>query len=146
METIIDGPLGKVIYHTIWADSEVHGWPYIHYFLSVLNAPTLIVNTKDEYVSFVDKTLHIHLPEKCRHLQLHDLVKLSQLHRHSKTFWKYKNQVFRFSFGFFVAIRTIVAESFPNIPEKKTILLLQKGIDIIAKVIDYVNNYFYSSK
>ena len=113
----------------------------------LLNALTLIADSKGGYTSFVDKIVHTYLSEKWRHLQLFDLVKLSQLHRHFKTFRKYKNQVCRFNFGNFLAIRTVVAESFPkNIPENETILILQKRIDLIAKVIDYIHNYFSSSK
>ena len=43
--------------------------------------------------------------------ELHELVKLYQLHRHSKTFRKYKNEACRFKFGKFFSKETLVAES-----------------------------------
>ena len=42
---------------------------------------------------------------------LHELVKLYQFHRHSKTCHKYKNEVCRFHFGKFFSKQTIVAKT-----------------------------------
>ena len=51
------------------------------------------------YVSFVDQTVHAFLPDRNQIPELHDLVKLYQLHRHSGTYRKYKNYACKFIFG-----------------------------------------------
>ena len=63
-EIIVDGTLGKIICHAIWLEFQVRGLPHILCFLSVLNAPTLPADSKEEYISFVDNVLHAYLSEK----------------------------------------------------------------------------------
>ena len=126
-EIIVDGSLGKVTYHGIRVEFQVSGSPHTHYFLWVLNAPTLTA----------DKLL---IPERHKHPQIYVLVKLYQLYMKSKTCHKYKNQVYRFNFVNFFISRTIFAEPLPeNMSENGKILLLQKQSDILTKIKDYIS-------
>ena len=79
----------------------------------MVNAPVLTLNNKEEYVAFVDQIIHAFLPEKKKEkLELHELVKLYQLH------WKYENEACRFKFGKFFSKETLVSEPLPeSIPE-----------------------------
>ena len=65
------------------------------------NAPVLTSNNKEEYVVFVDQIVHEFLPDRNENPELHNLVKLYQLHRHLRTCRKYKNEPYRFKFGKF---------------------------------------------
>ena len=47
-------------------------------------------------MAFVDQIVHAFLPDKNKNPELHNLVKLYQLHRHSRTCTKYKNKPCRF--------------------------------------------------
>ena len=71
--------------------------------------------------------MHSHLKKKKEKPELHELVKLYQLHRHSETCTKYKNDVCRFKFGKFFSKETLVAEPLPySMPEEVKILVLSK--------------------
>ena len=121
----------------------------------IWNAPVLSENTVDDYVAFVDKKVHASLPNKNENPDLHELVKLYQLHRHSKTCHKYKNEVCRFHFGKFFSKQTIVAKPLPSdMPESIKHSVLVKRKEILSKVKDYINtnlnpakvNFYDSSK
>ena len=107
-------------------------------FLWIWNAPILIESTVDESVSFVDKKIHASLPSKITDPELHKLVKLYQLYRHSKTCWM-KNEECRFHFGKFYSKQTIVAKSLPpDPPENAKHLVLIKRKLILSNVKDYI--------
>ena len=56
--------------------------------------------------------MHSYLKKKKEKLELHELVKLYQLH------WKYENEACRFKFGKFFSKETLVSEPLPeSIPE-----------------------------
>ena len=63
-----------------------------------MNTSALNLDNKEEYVAFVDQIAHTFLPDRNENPELHELVKLYQLHRHSKACKKYKNEVCRFKF------------------------------------------------
>ena len=84
-EIVTDGPIGKTKYYAIHTEFQVRGSPHIHCFLWIWNAPALSESTvDDDYVAFVDKIVHAFLPNKNENPDLHELLKLYQLHRHSK--------------------------------------------------------------
>ena len=79
--------------------------------------------------------------------ELHELVKLYQLHRHSKTCRKYKNETCRFKFGKFFSKETLVAEPLlESMPEEVKVLVLSKRKEILLKVKDYINEFLNPSK
>ena len=112
-----------------------------------MNAPALNADNKEEYVAFVDQILHAFLPDRNENPELHELVKLYQLHRHSRTRRKYKNEVCRFKFGKIFPKKMLVAEPLPDsMPEEMKVLVLRKRSEILQKVKDYVNNFLNPCK
>ena len=67
-------------------------------FLLVMNAPMLNsdIKNKEEYVAFADQIAHAFLPDRNENPELHELVTLYQLQRHSKACRKYKNKFAKF--------------------------------------------------
>ena len=146
-EIVIDGPLGKTKYYVIRVEFQVRGSPHIHSFLWMVNAPSFTKSNKEEYVKYVDNIVHAYLPDEAQQPELYNLVKTYQLHRHSKTCRKYKNQACRFHFGKFFSKRTIVAEPLSSdIPENERIILLQERKEILTKVKEYINEYLIPAK
>ena len=126
-EIIIDGPLGKTKHYAIRVEFQARSSPHVHCFLWVIDAPLLNSDNKVEYVAFVDQIVHAFLPDRNENQELHELVKLYQLHRHPKTCRKYKNKVCRFKFGKFFIKKTLVAEPLPDsMPEEMKVLVLRK--------------------
>ena len=81
-EIVVDSPLGKTKYYAIRVEFQVRGSPHVHCFLWVANAPVLTLKNKEEYEGFVDQIVNAFLPDRNENPELHDLVKLYQLHRH----------------------------------------------------------------
>ena len=146
-EIVINGPLGKTKYYVIRVEFQVRGSPHIHSFLWMVNAPSLTKSNKEEYIEYVDNIIHAILPDEMEEPKLYNLVKTYQLHRHSKTCRKYKNQVCRFHFGKFFSKRTIVAEPLASdIPEDERMMQLQKRKEILSKVKEYINTNLNPAK
>ena len=79
--------------------------------------------------------------------ELHELVKLYQLHRYSRTCRKYKNEACRFKFRKFFAKGTLVTEPLPeSMPEEMKVLITRKRNEILQKVKHYINNFLNPSK
>ena len=72
--------------------------------------------------------MHSYLKKKKKEKpELHELVKLHQFHRHSKTCRKYKIEAFRFKFGKFLGKETLVTEPLPeSMSEEVKVLVLNK--------------------
>ena len=83
-EIVVDSPLGKTKYYATRVEFQVRGSPHVHCFLWVANAPVLTLKNKEEYEAFVDQIVHAFLPDRNENPELHDLVKLCQLHRHQE--------------------------------------------------------------
>lgn len=95
----------------------------------------------------MDNVVHASLPDENIDPILYNLVRTYQLHRHSKTCRKYKNQVCRFRFGKFFSKRTIIAEPLPSdMPgfEKKTIHSKRK--ELLDRVKEYINTNLNPTK
>ena len=87
-EIVIGGSLKKTKYDAIC----------VHCFLWVAYAHVLTSKNEEDYVAFVDQIVRAFLPDRNENPELHNLVKLYQLHRHSRTRRKYKNEPCRFKF------------------------------------------------
>lgn len=100
-----------------------------------MNKATLTADSKEEHISFVDKIVYAYLPEKQKHPQLNDLVRLYQLHRHFKSCHKHKKQVCRFSLV--ICLPLIILLSYfwslllETMSENEKYLLLHKRSDIL---------------
>ena len=138
---IRDGPLRKVKYYAIRVEIQFRDSPHIHSFLWVLNAPTLVENTINEYVEFLDSVVCGNLPSEEGDPHLHQLVKTFQFHCHSKTYRKYKNSKCRFKLGRFFTDKQITA-----IPLQHTLNqvdrfgILSKRNNILGQVKKYIDN------
>ena len=137
---IINGPLGKVTYYAIRVEFQVRGSPHIHSFLWVLNAPVLDKNNVDSYVRFVDTIVKAYVPDINENAELHSLITTYQIHSHSKSCRKYKNQNCRYHFGRFFTDRTIISLPLSDelTKEEKVTRLEQREI-LLNKVTEYIN-------
>ena len=91
---VINGPSGKVKYHAIRVEFQVRGSPHIHFFLWVIDAPLLVKDNIDEYRQFVDSNVKTFVPDINEQPELFKLVTTYQVHSHSKSCRKYKNEKF----------------------------------------------------
>ena len=137
-EIIIDGPFGKVKYYAIRVEFQFRGSPHIHSFLWVINAPVLTKNTKDEYLTYIDHVVKVQLPDIEKEPELYELVRMYQIHSHSKSCRKYKNIDCRYSFGRFFTDRTIISDPLSE-DEKESIL--HKRNTILNVVKEYIDTY-----
>ena len=97
-----------------------------------MNTSVLNLDNKEEYVAFVDQITHAFLPDRNENQEFHELVKLYQLHRHSKVCKKYKNEVCRFKFRKFFTKETLVAEPLlDSMTEEMNVLILHKRSEIL---------------
>ena len=106
----LDGSLGKTQYYAIRVEFQVRGSPHIHSFIWILNAPKLTKVNIDDSRKWVDSVIRSDLPDPSNELALFELVKTYQMHRHSKTCHKYRNEKCRFRFGKFFRNKTIIAQ------------------------------------
>ena len=106
---VIDGPLGKFKYHAIRIEFQVHGSTHVNSFLWVHDAQILNMDNISTYVNFVDGIVVATLPDIVVDLDLFDLVVTYQIHSHSISCRKYKNDICQYHFGKFFTERTIVA-------------------------------------
>ena len=68
-------------------------------FVWIIDAPR--ISDETEYKSFVEWTISAVLLDPESGSVLFELVKLCQIHCHSKICWKYKKNKYRFSYGRF---------------------------------------------
>ena len=78
----------------------------------------------------MDGIIRADLPSSNNEPELYDLVKNCQIHHHSKTCHKCKNQKCRFNFGKCFTDHTIVAETLPSeMPlEEKTAIMNKRKV------------------
>ena len=115
---IVDGPLGKVKYHGIRVEFQIRGSPHINSFLWVPGGPVLTKDNVDEYRQFIYSIVKAFIPDLNKNPELFHLVTTCQVHSHSKSCRKYKNEKCRYHFGNFFTERTIISWSLTSdLPE-----------------------------
>ena len=135
---VLNGPLGKTSYSAIRVEFQFRGSPRIHSFVWILNAPNLTKESKQEYIQWVDSIIRTDMPYPVREAELLELVRTFQVHRHSKTCRKYRNDKCRFHFGKFSSSSTIVAKPLPNdMSEEIKIQVLKNRNALLSKVKRY---------
>ena len=76
-----------------------------------------------------------------------ELVKTYQIHRHSKTCRKYRNEKCRFRFGKFFTNKTIIAQPLADsVPPDVKLQKMQQRNNILKKVKNYIDNELNPSK
>ena len=146
-EIILDGPLGKTNYYVIRVEFQVCGSPHIHSFIWIANSPTLTLYTIDSYIERLDKMISAELPNVEEEPGLFELVKTYQLHRHSNTCKKYKNESCRFHFGRFFTEKTIIGKPLPgNLPEEERKNILAWRERILKKVKVFIDEELNPAK
>ena len=146
-EVVLNDPLGKTKCYAIHVEFQVRGSPHIHSFIWILSAPKLNIESKEEYIQWVDSIIRADMPDPVKEKQLFDLVKTFQLHRHSKTCRKYHNEKCRFHFRRLFSHRAIVAEPLPdNMPEEIKMQVLRNRNDLLSKVKCYIDTELNPSK
>ena len=121
-EIILDGLLGKMKYYAIRIEFQERGSLHVHSFISVFNAPN--IQNEAHYIEFIEKTMNTQLPHHSNDPELVHLVKTYQVHAHSRTCRKYKNE-YRFLYGRYFTEKTIIAKPLDskfNDNEKKEVL------------------------
>ena len=100
----------------------------------MVNALVLTLYKKKKYVAFVDQIVRSFLLDRNENPELHNLVKLYQLHRHSRTYRKYENEACRFKFAKFFSKEALIVFLFAtNMPEGIKMLDLRKKMKCFLK-------------
>ena len=107
---VIDGHLGKTQYYAIRVEFKVTGNPHIHSFIWISNAKKLAKVNIDDCRKWVDSVIRSDLSDPNNEPALFEPVKTYQIHCHSKTCRKYRNEKRRFRFGKFFTNKTIIAQ------------------------------------
>ena len=138
-EIILDGPLGKTKYYALRIEFQERGSPHVHSFIWIFNAPN--IQDEEAYIQFVESTINAQLPDFNDQPELFHLVKTYQIHAHSRTCWKYKQNECRFSYGRFFSSKTIIAKPIePYLSNEEKIALLEWRKELLKKVKDYIDN------
>ena len=138
---VLDGPLGKTQYYVIRVEFQVRGSSHIHSFIWILNAPKLTKVNIDDYRKWVDSVIRSDLPDPNNEPALFELVKTYQIHRHSKTCRKYRNEKCIFHFGKFFTNKTIIAQPLADsVPPDVKLQKMQQRNNILKKVKNYIDN------
>ena len=134
-------------YYAIRVEFQVRGSPHIHSFIWILNAHKLTKLNIDEYARWVEGIVRSDLPDSINEPILFKLVKTCQIHHHSKTCRKYRNEKCRFHFGKFFTTRTIIAQPLEDsVPEDIKRAKIQYRNTILKKVKNYIDNELNPSK
>ena len=112
-----------------------------------MNAHKLTKFNIDEYARWVEGIVRSDLPYSINEPILFKLVKTCQIHHHSKTCRKYRNEKCRFHFGKFFTTRTIIAQPLEDsVPEDIKRAKIQYRNTILKKVKNYIDNELNPSK
>ena len=101
----------------------------------------------DEYINWLDNIVGACLTDPKVDFTLYKLVKTYQIHRHSETCRRCKNDNCRFHFSRFFIDRIKVAKTLnSNLRDAKKKEMLTERYNILTIVSDYVNEYLNTSK
>ena len=144
---VLDGPLGKTKYYAIRCEFQVRGSPHIHSFIWIINAPILTKSNIENYRKWLDSIIRTDLPDPLLEPELYQLVKTYQVHRHSRTCRKRRNEKCRFHFGKYFTSQTIIGQPLPeDMLESVKSDLLEKRQVLLKKVKDYIDTELDPSK
>ena len=79
--------------------------------------------------------------------ELFELVKLYQIHSHSRTCWKYKKNKGRFSYARFFTDRKVISKPLnSDIPQEEREKIMSWRRNILDKVKEYTDTNLYPAK
>ena len=90
-------------------------------------------------------SLQIYLAKQ-QNLELFNLVKNYQIHLHSRTFKKNKNNPCRFHYGCFFTERAIIPKPIKVVTEFEKYEILRKIENILMQVQDYIDSFLNPNK
>lgn len=76
---------------------------FIHSFLWVIDTPILTKGNISEYVLFIDSIITAFVPKPNEESALFNLIKIYQLHLHSKSCQKHKSEKYCYHNNFYVS-------------------------------------------
>ena len=82
---------------------------HVHSFIWIFNAPK--IQNETAYIEFIEKTINAQFPDHLKDPELFRLVKTCQVHAHSRICWKYNKNECRFSYGWYLTEKTIIAKT-----------------------------------
>ena len=117
---------------------QVRGSPHVHFFTRTLNAPHLSRDTKPLHTEWLDNIIRNDLPDPDKEPELLDLVEKYQIHRHTKSYQKFKSKSCRIHYGTYFTNQTIIAEPLAsNIAASIKVSLIEIVIKVLGKVKEY---------
>ena len=111
---VLNGPLGRVKYYAEREEFQDRESPHIQSFIWILIATALTKDNIKKYANFIDGIIKANIPDINKNEELYNLVTKYQVHSHSKSCRKYKNNNCRYNFGEFLSNRAIVAVPLPD--------------------------------
>ena len=113
----------------------------------MLDAPVLSKDNIDEYILLVDSIVKAALPNFKVDPSLFDLVTTYQIHAHSRSCRKYKNQACRHHFGKFFTKQTTIAQPLPKeMSDEEKNMILEKRYAILGTVKKYIDENLNTKK
>ena len=89
---VVDGPLEKVKYHVIRIGFQLGESPHIHLFSWITDVPVQSKVNFDEYIMFIESVVKAFVPNPIENTKLFHLVKIYQVHSHSKSCRNFKSE------------------------------------------------------
>ena len=106
-----------------------------------MNTPKLTKFNIHAYTKWVDSIVRSDLPDSINEPILFEIVKTYQIHHHSKTCRKYRNEKCRFHFGKFSTTRSIIDQTLEDsVSEDIKRAKMQYRNTILKKVKSYIDN------
>ena len=138
---VVDGPLGKIKNHAIRVELQVLGNPHIHSFLWIADAAVLSKANTEQYIKFIDSFIKAFVPNPVENSELFHLVTIYQVHSHSKSCRKYKNERCRYHFGRFYTNHTIIYLPLQqDLPEDQENSILNERERTLTTVKQYIDS------
>ena len=138
---VLNDPFVTVKYHAIRVEFQVRGSPRIHSFIWIVDAPILTKDNIGEYVAFIDSVVKLYVRDPIKNPDFFKLVTTYQVHSHSKSCRKYKNEKCRHHFEKFFTDHTIISIPLDsNLPEDVRSNILNERDRILGNVKEYIDN------
>ena len=89
----------------------------MYVYVCIFNVPK--TQNKTAYIEFIEKPINAQFPHHLKDPGLFELIKTYQVHSHSRSWGKHKNNKRCFSYGEYFTDKTIIAKPLSNIKRKR---------------------------